>query len=39
MKGEKKNKTSTPKLEKIGFSTNTTAPKIKIKNPSKKYFQ
>ena len=36
MKGEKKNKKSKPKLEKIGFSANTTAPNIEIKNPSQK---
>ena len=36
MKGEKKNKKSQPKLDKIGFSTNTSAPNIEIKTPSKK---
>ncbi len=35
MKGAKKNKKSQPKEEKIGFSTNTFAPRIEEKNSSK----
>tara|TARA_B100000965_G_scaffold405017_1_gene437557 strand:- start:304 stop:744 length:441 start_codon:yes stop_codon:yes gene_type:complete len=35
MKGAKKSKKSQPKLEKIGFSSNNTAPKIEVKNSSK----
>ena len=36
MKGEKKNKKSHSKLEKTGFSTNKTAPKIEVKKSSGK---
>ena len=35
MKGEKKDKKLHPKLEKIGFSTNNTPPKIEVKKSSK----
>ena len=36
MKGEKKNKKTKPKPDKIGFSTNSEAPSIEVKNSSKK---
>ena len=36
MKGEKKNKKSESKLEKTGFSTKKTAPKIEVKKSSEK---
>ena len=35
MKGAKKNKKSLPELEKVGFSSNSTTPKIDVKTPSK----
>ena len=35
MKGEKKKKKSNPKVEQIGFATNSPAPKIEIKKSSK----
>ena len=35
MKGAKKNKKNQTKLEKVGFSSNSPAPKIEIKNSSK----
>ena len=35
MKGAKKNKKSQPNLEKAGFSTNVSAPTLKVKKPSK----
>ena len=35
MKGEKKNKSSQPNLEKQGFSSNSAAPKIEIKKASR----
>ena len=35
MKGVNKNKKSQPKLEKIGFSTTNSAPKLDVKNSSK----
>ena len=35
MKGEKKKKKSNPKVEQIGFATNSSAPKIEVKNLSK----
>ncbi len=35
MKGAKKNKNSKTKIDKIGFSSNNSAPKIEEKNPSK----
>ena len=36
MKGERKNKKSQPKVENVGFSTDTSAPKIEVKTSSKK---
>ncbi len=36
MKGEKKNKSTQSKSEKIGFSTNNLPPKLEIKNTKKK---
>jgi len=35
MKGAKKNKKSQPKVEKIGFSNNSSTPIIEVKNSSK----
>jgi len=35
MKGDKKNKKSNAKLEKVGFSSNSSTPKIDVKNISK----
>ena len=35
MKGDKKNKKSKAKVEKIGFSSNSSTPKIEVKNTSK----
>ena len=37
MKGAKKNKKSQPKVEKVGFSSNSSTPKIDVKNPSKNF--
>ena len=36
MKAEKKNKKSKPKLEKIGFSSNSSAPNIEVKKSPQK---
>ena len=36
MKGAKKNKNSQPSLEKVGFSSSSSTPKIDVKIPSKK---
>ena len=38
MKGEKKNKKSQPKVEKIGFSSNSSTPNIEVKISSKKIY-
>tara|TARA_B100000902_G_C26644223_1_gene590624 strand:+ start:106 stop:546 length:441 start_codon:yes stop_codon:yes gene_type:complete len=35
MKGEKKSKKSAPKIEKVGFSSTSSTPKIDVKPPSK----
>ena len=35
MKGAKKNKKTQPQLEKVGFSSTSSSPKIEIKNSSK----
>ena len=35
MKGAKKNKKSPSKLDKVGFSSNSSTPKIDVKNPEK----
>ena len=35
MKGANKNKKSQPKLEKIGFSSNSATPRIEVKNSAK----
>ena len=36
MKGDKKNKKSKTKVEKVGFSSNSSTPKIEVKKTSKK---